>query len=52
MVFYQKIWKKAFFIVKMTGPAGQFWLLESAPRLGKISNDRLNEFIVLGSNQF
>ena len=30
MVFRQKPLEKADFIVKMTGPAGQFWQMESA----------------------
>ena len=30
MVFRQKPLEKANFIVKMTGPAGQFWHMESA----------------------
>ena len=32
MVFRQKPMEKANFIVKMTGPAGQFWQMESAVR--------------------
>ena len=32
MVFRQKPLEKANFIVKMTGPAGQFWQMESAVR--------------------
>ena len=32
MVFRQKPLEKANFIVKMTGPAGQFWHMESAVR--------------------
>ena len=35
MVFRQKPLEKANFIVKMTGPAGQFWQTESAIRYGR-----------------
>ena len=30
--FQQNLLEKAYFIAKMSGPAGQFWLLESALR--------------------
>ena len=30
MVFQQNPLQKVYFIAKMSGPAGQFWLLESA----------------------
>ena len=30
MVVQQNLLEKAYFIAKMSGPAGQFWLLESA----------------------
>ena len=30
MVFQQNLLKKSYFIAKMSGQAGQFWLLESA----------------------
>ena len=30
MVFQQKLLEKAYFIVKMTGPAAQFWPVKSA----------------------
>ena len=29
MIFQQNILEKAYFIAKMSGPAGPFWLLES-----------------------
>ena len=32
MVFRQKPLEKADFIVKMTGPAGQFWLMNGATK--------------------
>ena len=32
MIFQQNLLEKAHFIAKMSGPAGQFWLLESALR--------------------
>ena len=34
MVFQQKLLEKAYFIAKMSGPAGQFRLLESALSVG------------------
>ena len=32
MGFQQNLLEKAYFVAKMSGPAGQFWLLKSALR--------------------
>ena len=37
MIFQQKLLEKGYCFVKMTGPAGQFWLLESALSLLSLS---------------
>ena len=30
VIFQQKLLEKAYYFVKMAGPAGQFWLLQTA----------------------
>ena len=39
MVFQQNLLKKSYFVAKMSGPAGQFLLLESALRISKYTEN-------------
>ena len=45
MVFQQNLLKKSYFVAKMSGPAGQFLLLESALRL-RASLVALNKYLM------